>query len=157
MARYFEELEVWKEARRLVNEIYRITRNGQFSKDYCLVDQIRRAGVSIMSNIAEGFERGSNQEFLQFLYIPKGSCGEVRAQIYVAFDQGYIDREEFNKLVRMCKKTSAMTTGMIEHLKGCTLRGDKFKAPPRKSPKEMIDEIVKEIGIDLNKSSRPKD
>jgi len=82
--KYFEDLEVWKEARRLTNEIYGATRNDGFSKDFGLRDQIQRAAVSIMSNIAEGFERGGNQEFIQFLYIAKGSCGEVRAQLHVA-------------------------------------------------------------------------
>ena len=82
--RYFEELEIWKEARRLIREIYRITKTSKFSRDFGLAEQIRRAAISIMSNIAEGFERGGNQEFMQFLYIAKGSCGEVRSQVYIA-------------------------------------------------------------------------
>lgn len=86
--KYFEDLEVWKEARRLTNRIYRMTQDAKFSKDFGLRDQIQRAVVSIMSNIAEGFERGGNQEFIQFLYIAKGSCGEVRSQLYVALDRG---------------------------------------------------------------------
>ncbi|TAK06448.1 four helix bundle protein, partial [bacterium] len=88
----FEDLEVWKETRRLSKEIYAATQDAKFSKDFGLRDQIRRAAVSVMSNIAEGFERGGNQEFIQFLYIAKGSCGEVRSQLYVALDQGYIAR-----------------------------------------------------------------
>ena len=75
--KYFEDLDVWKEARRLTKEIYAATPDAKFSKDFGLRDQIRRAAVSVMSNIAEGFERGGNQEFIQFLYIAKGSCGEV--------------------------------------------------------------------------------
>src|SRR6266478_7364132 len=93
----FEDFEIWKDARALTREIYQLTRDSKFSKDFALRDQIRRAAVSIMSNIAEGFERGGNQEFVQFLYVAKASCGEVRSQLYVAVDQGYIfkaDSEE---------------------------------------------------------------
>ena len=82
----FEDLHVWQRARELVNLIYKITRHKTFSEDKGLVDQIRRASVSILSNISEGFERGSNVEFIQFLYIAKASCGEVRCQIIIAYD-----------------------------------------------------------------------
>ena len=88
--RNFEDLEIWKDARALTREIYQLTRDSKFSKDFALRDQIRRAAVSIMSNIAEGFERGGNQEFIQFLYVAKASCGEVRSQLYVALDQSYV-------------------------------------------------------------------
>ncbi len=80
----FEDLEIWKDARLLTRGIYQLTRDSTFSKDFALRDQMRRAAVSIMSNIAEGFERGGNQEFIQFLYVAKASCGEVRSQLYVA-------------------------------------------------------------------------
>ena len=83
----FEELEIWKEARKLTRAIYQLTKREKFSRDFSLRDQIQRAVVSIMSNIAEGFERDGNQEFVQFLYVAKASCGEVRSQLYVAFDQ----------------------------------------------------------------------
>jgi four helix bundle protein len=83
----FEDLEIWKEARCLTREIYKLSKALNFSKDYSLRDQMRRAAVSMMSNIAEGFERGGNQEFVQFLYVAKASCGELRSQIYVAVDQ----------------------------------------------------------------------
>ena len=88
--RTFEDLEIWKDARALTWEIYQLTRDSKFSNDFALRDQIRRAAVSIMSNIAEGFERGGNQEFIQFLYVAKASCGEVRSQLYVTLDQSYI-------------------------------------------------------------------
>jgi four helix bundle protein len=81
--KYFEDLEVWKEARHLTREVYRITSDSKFSKDFGLSNQSQRAAVSIMSNIAEGFERGGNPEFIQFLYVAKGSCGEARSQLYV--------------------------------------------------------------------------
>ena len=87
MAKSFEEMEMWTRSRGLVQFIYHITKNTAFCKDYSLIDQIRRAAVSVMSNIAEGFERGSNTEFIQFLYIAKGPCGEVRTQLYAALDQ----------------------------------------------------------------------
>lgn len=83
----FEDLNVYKRARELTNRIYEVTKQNSFSKDYRLVDQIRRASISIMSNVAEGFERGTNKEFIQFLYISKGSSGEIRAQLTIAFDQ----------------------------------------------------------------------
>ena len=145
--KYFEDLEIWQLARNLTNEIYKATGNSRFAKDYGLVDQIRRASVSIMSNIAEGFERGGNQEFSQFLYIAKGSCGEVRAQLYVALDQEYIDREKFNELFRSFKKLSVMISNLIEHLKGSKFRGEKYKKPPIKSIKEELAAIEKELGL----------
>ncbi len=82
----FEALQIWKEARRLTNAVYDLSRGERFSKDFGLRDQIRRAAVSIMSNIAEGHERGGNQEFFQFLSVAKGSCGEVRCHLYIALD-----------------------------------------------------------------------
>jgi four helix bundle protein len=99
--KYFEDLEVWKEARRLTREIYRLTQDGKFSRDFGLREQIRRAAVSVMSNIAEGFERGGNQEFIQFLYVAKGSCGEVRSQLYVALDQAYVGQPEFDEAAKL--------------------------------------------------------
>ena len=90
----FEDLEIWKDARRLTKAIYRMTKDGGFAKDFALRDQIRRAAVSVMSNIAEGFERGGNQEFIQFLHVAKASCGEVRSHLYVALDQSYVDQKD---------------------------------------------------------------
>lgn len=145
--KYFEDLEIWKLARSLIKEIYDITRNERFAKDYGLVDQIRRASVSIMSNIAEGFERSGNQEFIQFLYIAKGSCGEVRTQLYVALDQGYISQEEFNGVFKSFKRLSVMISNLIEHLKGSRYKGAKFKKPVQKSMREEMEEIEKEFGI----------
>ena len=122
----FEELEIWKDARHLTQEVYMISKASPFSKDYGLRDQIRRASVSIMSNIAEGFERGGNQEFVQFLYIAKGSCGEVRSQLYVALDQEYVDRKVTDDLLVILKRLSVMIKHLIDHLKQSGMRGPKY-------------------------------
>ena len=92
--RQFEEILVLKKARELTRLIYESTRQGEFSRDFALKDQIRRAAISITSNIAEGFERGGNREFVQFLSHAKGSCGEVRSQLYVALDAGYLNEDQ---------------------------------------------------------------
>ena len=139
----FEELDIWKQARRLTGKVYKITRNGAFGKDFGLANQIQRASVSVMSNIAEGYERGGNREFLQFLSIAKGSCGEVRCQLYVAVDQGYVDKTASDELIDQHKKLSIMLHKFMEHLKGSKFKGQKYKAP--KPEKEMIefDEMLK--------------
>jgi four helix bundle protein len=142
--KYFEDLDVWKEARRLTNEVYAATRDTGFSKDFGLRDQIQRAAVSIMSNIAEGFERGGNQEFIQFLYIAKGSCGEVRSQLYVAVDQGYLSKDRFTELLNSFKRLSGMLSSLIDYLKGSRMRGEKYKKPAYKSLAEELEELTKE-------------
>ena len=126
MKKHFEDLLVWKSSRELVNKIYSLTKSGNFRKDFSLVDQIRRAGISIMSNIAEGFERGSNQELIQFLYIAKGSCGEVRTQLLIAFDQKYITYKEMEETKELAKKVSGMLANFISYLKRSKLKGSKF-------------------------------
>src|ERR1700734_875276 len=94
----FEDIEAWKLGRKLTRAIYRVSKTGEFARDFALRDQIRRAALSITSNIAEGFERGGNREFIQFLSFAKGSCGEVRDQLYVALDEQYISQEQFDRL-----------------------------------------------------------
>ena len=123
----FEDLNVYKQARELTNLIYNCTRQKSFSRDYGLVDQIRRASISIMSNIAEGFERGSNKEFIQFLFIAKSSCGEVRAQLMIAFDQGYIDEHTYEQLVEKSKLVGGMIGNFITYLKSSGYTGTKHK------------------------------
>ena len=122
----FEELEIWKDARALTRAVYQLTSDPRFSKDFGLRDQIRRASVSIMSNIAEGFERGGNQEFIQFLYVAKGSCGEVRSQLYAAMDQNYLDQKVVGDLLTSLKRLSIMIIHLIDHLKGSGMRGPKY-------------------------------
>ena len=112
----FEELDIYKRSRQLTKDIYGLTKNSRFSKDYGLKDQIQRSAVSVMSNIAEGFERKSNMEFVRFLFIAKGSCAEVRAQLTVALDQEYTNNTVYDKLYSDCKCISAMTSSLIKYL-----------------------------------------
>lgn len=145
MAKYFEDLEVFRESRALTNSIYRITAAAEFSKDFGLRDQIRRAAVSVMSNVAEGFERGGNQEFMQFLYIAKGSCGEVRAQLYVATDQGYLTASQSKDLIAAAKRLSGMISNLIEYLKGSGMKGAKFRKARYRTMKEEMENVLKEL------------
>jgi four helix bundle protein len=118
-----------RDARRLTQAIYRLTKAEKFSKDFVLRDQIQRATVSIMSNIAEGFERGGNQECCQFLYSAKGSCGEVRSQLYIALDQSYVSRNELDQLTNSYQRLSSMISNFIAYLKNSGMKGEKFKKP----------------------------
>jgi four helix bundle protein len=125
--RRFEEIEAWQLSRELAKQIYEATKQGPFAHDYGLKDQIQRAAVSIMSNIAEGFERGGNKEFMNFLGIAKGSCGEVRSQLYVALDQGYIDKAQFEGLVQVCIRVSVMLQAFITSLRNSDFKGPRYK------------------------------
>ncbi|RME51322.1 MAG: four helix bundle protein [Caldilineae bacterium] len=125
--RRFEDIEAWQKARSLTQAVYAISKNGAFARDFGLRDQICRASVSIMSNIAEGFERDGNREFLQFLTVAKGSAGEVRSQLYVAFDQGYIDEATFDKLMTSVLEISKTISGLMRYLQQTSLKGTKYK------------------------------
>ena len=122
----FEDLEIWQIARRLTQEVYTLAQTSKLARDYGLRDQMRRAAVSIMSNIAEGFERGGNQEFGQFLYIAKASCGELRSQLYVALDQKYIAPQTANEITMTLKRLSTMIKHLVDHLKQSGMRGPKY-------------------------------
>lgn len=113
----FEDIDAWQKARALTREVYAVTADGAFAKDFGLRDQIRRAAVSVMSNIAEGFDRGGVREFIQFLFIAKGSAAEVQAQLYVALDAGYIKREQFRDLYDLAGDTGRVIGGFIRYLK----------------------------------------
>ena len=114
----FEDIDAWKEARKLVNNVYRaINQNSKFSKDFRLTNQMQGAAVSVMSNIAEGFSRRSNKEFIQFLFISKSSAAEVQSQLYVALDQQYITQETFDKIYAQAEKISKLNSGFIKYLK----------------------------------------
>jgi four helix bundle protein len=113
----FEELPVWKLAKDLAVKIYQITREEKFRRDYGLVDQIRRASISVSSNIAEGFERGSKKEFIKFLYIAKGSLGEMRSQLHVSYELGYIKEENLNIFLTKCYDLSNQLGAFIASIK----------------------------------------
>src|SRR5438552_3275870 len=125
MAERFEELRVYQQAKKLTNEVYSATRKGTFVKDYGLVDQIRRASVSVMSNMAEGFERGTRPEFVRFLFIAKGSCGEIRAQLEIACDQQYLSEIEYLRIKKLAQETSGMLSNLITSVKSSTLGSKK--------------------------------
>ena len=108
----FEDLIAWQKAKNLTRAIYEITKIGEFAKDFGLRDQIRRAAVSVMSNIAEGFDRGGHSEFHQFLVIAKGSCAELRSQLYIAKDIGYIDECIFNEVYGQILETRKLIAGL---------------------------------------------
>ncbi len=108
----FEDLIAWQKSRVLVREVYRLTGKQNFRRDFGLTDQIRRAAVSVMSNIAEGFDRGSRAEFHQFLVIAKGSCAEVRSQIYIALDAGYLEQKEFQQLNTLANEVARIVGGL---------------------------------------------
>jgi four helix bundle protein len=110
-------MDVWKKARDFVGVIYALTNGKQFAKDFSLRDQIRRASVSIISNIAEGYERESKKEFMRFLLIAKGSNGEVRSQLYIALDLGYITEDEFVTTTEISKEISYMLNSLIKYLR----------------------------------------
>ncbi len=108
----FEDLVAWQKARVLTRTIYEITRQERFARDFGLSSQIQRAAVSIMSNIAEGFERENPGEFHQFLVIARASCAEVRSQLYVAYDIGYLDKAEFDLLMEQAQEVGKIITGL---------------------------------------------
>lgn len=116
----FEEIEAWQNARLLVKSIYQITSQGVFARDFGLRYQIQQSTVSIMSNIAEGFERGSDREFRQFLFIAKASAAEVRSLLYVAVDLRYIDEETHTHLTEQSTKLSRQLGGFIKYLERAT-------------------------------------
>jgi len=116
-AKRFEDLEVWQRSRELANLIYAFSKDGTFSRDFGLRDQIRRAAVSIMSNIAEGFESSTQQTFTKYLGHAKASAGEVRAQLYIVKDQGYISEEEFEKAFAMAEICSKQLARFIQYLR----------------------------------------
>ncbi|MGC9521788.1 MAG: four helix bundle protein [Anaerolineae bacterium] len=121
--RRFEEIEAWQTARELTRQLYAISSQGAFAHDFGLRDQIRRAAVSIMSNIAEGFESDSQALFVKFLGYAKASAGEVRAQLYVALDTGYITAAQFTKLRDLAEKSSRQLSRFIAYLRSHPAQG----------------------------------
>lgn len=123
----FEQIEAWQKARELTILIYKLSAASPFSKDFALRDQIRRAAISVMSNIAEGFERGGNKEFVQFLSIAKGSLGELRSQLCLALDQLYLDRISFEQADSLATQTGKLIGGFMIYLRQSKNRGAKFR------------------------------
>ena len=115
--RKFEDIEAWKEACNLAEMVYKMTRLDKFSKDYGLKEQIQRASVSVASNIAEGFERQTKKEFIQFLYIAKGSSGEVRTLLYLGRKLNYLDEKQYNEVLGKCVYVSNLLGKFIHYLK----------------------------------------
>jgi four helix bundle protein len=110
--RRFEDLIAWQKARALTREVYRVTATGRFARDFRLCSQLQAASVSVMANIAEGFERRGPKEYLYHLNIAKGSCGEARAELYVALDAGYVAQEDFDRLREQAEELSRVITGL---------------------------------------------
>ena len=122
----FEDIKAWRKARALTAAIYQLPSHGEFARDYGLRDQLRRAAVSSMSNIAEGFEREGNKEFVQFLTHSKGSAAEIKSQLYVALDAGYINQTQFDGLSQLADETARLIGGFIRYLQSSDYRGRKF-------------------------------
>ena len=141
----FEDLICWQKGRELTREIYKNFRN---CKDFGLRDQIQRAAVSVMSNLAEGFERGTKQEFLNYLYIAKGSAGEVRSQLYVTLDAGYLNLEIFKHLNNLALDCSRLIESFAQKVKGGSVRGQQFKSVPKEDP---MKEITRKLAPDVYK------
>ena len=134
----FEDLECWQAARVFRRDVYRLSRLPDFSRDHALVTQIRRAVISIGSNVAEGFERGGNREFIQFLSQAKGSAGEAKDQLYVALDEAYITQEQFDQAYALGETASRLIGGFMSYLRKATITGYKFDtavAPSNPKPK----------------------
>ncbi|NNE97656.1 MAG: four helix bundle protein [Pyrinomonadaceae bacterium] len=123
----FEDIKSWQLARKVSNRIYEVSKTGEFARDFALRDQMRRSSVSIMSNIAEGFEREGNKEFINFLTIAKASCAESRSQLYLALDQKYLTQEQFNEIYRELNEVGNLLGGFIKYLRNSDLKGSKFK------------------------------
>lgn len=122
----FYDLEAWKKARKLNLEIYKMTRADAFKKDFILVDQVRRSSVSIMANLAEGFARKGNKEFLQFISIAEGSLCELQSHLFISLDVEYITQPVFQKLFEMTEETQRIINGFAEYLRNSDLNGIKY-------------------------------
>lgn len=123
----FEDLDIWKQAREICKQVYKITNHAQFVNDLRFCSQIRSSSGSIMDNIAEGFEREGNKEFINFLFIAKGSCGELRSQLSRAYDCNYISEDEFNILKEAAINISIGISNFIKYLRNSNYTGSKYK------------------------------
>jgi four helix bundle protein len=124
--RHFTEIDAWQKARALTSTVYSLSRKPPFAKDFGLKDQVRRATVSIMANIAEGFGRSGSAEFQQYLAIAKGSTCEVISHIYVCLDQNYVTAAEFERVVGLANETANLIGGLMKYLAASKIKGVKF-------------------------------
>lgn len=122
-----EDLQIWVKAKAVAVVIYKITANEIFTKDQSLTDQVRRAAISVSSNIAEGYERNGNKEFIQFLSYAKGSCGEIKSQWAIAFELGYVSLAQKEEVISEINEISRMIGGLIDYLKTSDRKGAKFE------------------------------
>jgi len=127
--RRFEDIDAWQRARDLTRQVYALTAAGPFSRDFVLRDQARRAAVSIMGNIAEGHERDGSREFLQFLAMAKGSCGELRSHLAAALDQRHLTQGQYQEAQERALEISRMASGLMKYLRQTALRGTKYARP----------------------------
>ena len=127
----FEDLEAWQLARQLTRRVYAVSGKGAFSKDFALRDQIRRAAISVMSNIAEGFESRTTRMFIEYLGRAKASAGEVRSQLYIALDAGYLDQTEFDDLKALASRVSRQISGFMQYLDNT---GERFQVRENEPP-----------------------
>jgi four helix bundle protein len=123
----FKDIKTWQSARELTRDIYAISKEGAFAKDFGLRDQIRRASISVMANIAEGHERSGTGEFVHFLSMAKGSAGEVDSHLCVAFDLGYLDKSTFDRLSSATSETARLIGGLMQYLRKSGIKGGKYK------------------------------
>jgi len=125
--KHFEDLEIWKLSRELCKHVGKIIDEGKFQNNFRIIGQIEGSSGSIMDNVAEGFERGTKAEFIQFLGYAKGSCGELRSQLYRALDRNYISNIQFEEMVSFCIKISSMIQNFIKYLQGSNIDGVRKK------------------------------
>lgn len=123
----FEDVLAWQKGRELTQLVYKFSKREEFARDFALKDQMRRAAISVTSNIAEGFERAGNKEFLQFLSNSKGSAGELRSQFYVALDEEYLDSSEFRQAHELCLQVGRMIDSFMTYLRRSEMKGRKFQ------------------------------
>ncbi|MBI3627357.1 MAG: four helix bundle protein [Candidatus Sungbacteria bacterium] len=147
----FEDLIAWQKARELTKFIYEISKSRHFEIDRGLQDQIRRAAVSVMSNIAEGFDRGTKAELINYLYIAKGSAGEVKSQLYIARDIGYIDTSEFRNGVTLADNCSRLLQSFIQRVRAGSQPGLQYKKAVRPEIDLWLESEMKKAGMDPNK------
>jgi len=129
----FEDIQAWQEARKLTRMTYDLTRNGAFKNDLRLSGQIQAASTSVMANIAEGFVRRSDKEFIQFLFIAMSSAAEVQSHLYVALDQGYVNETKFQEVYEQADKTARMISALIKYLRSTQTKSTKQKRPTKQT------------------------